>query len=185
MRYQTDKKILDCLRKGDTKAFEHVFLSYHTKIKHFICSLIKSEDDAEDLTQDIFMKLWHSRGMIDTQKSFSSYMYTMARNAAFNHIKHKNVCDSYAGRVTVSDTATGITPEDIIYAEEINLLAEMVVSQMPAQREKIYRLSRHEGLSNEEIATRLKISKKTVENQISIALKSIRKVITACNMLFL
>lgn len=78
-----------------------------------------------------------------------------------------------------TDIGSDITVEDTLFAKEIRLLIEMIVSEMPAQRQRIYRMSREEGMSNEEIAGRLGISKRSVENQISLALKEIRQAVTA------
>ena len=76
------------------------------------------------------------------------------------------------------------TPEEIYFAQEIKLLIEMTVTQMPAQRRRIYILSRDKGISNEDIANQLNISKKTVENQLSLAFKEIRKVVSVFFLLF-
>ena len=73
---------------------------------------------------------------------------------------------------------TSDTAEDNLFAKEISLLIEMVVSEMPKQRQLIYRLSKEQGLSNEEIASKLGISKRSVENQISMALKEIKRAIS-------
>ncbi len=171
----------ESLRKGDPKAFESIFLLYHNKIITFIRAIIKS-DDVEDITQDIFAKLWTNRQKIDPQKSLNAYMYTAARNAAFNYLKHKTVGNTYLANHTLKDV--DISPEDILYAREIELLTEMVVSQMPTQREKMYRMSRNDGMTNEEIANQLGVTKKTVENQLSLALKELRKVIAAFTLFF-
>ncbi len=176
------KEMLDRLQKGEQKAFESVFMAYYGKIKTFIRTLIKSDNDAEDLTQDIFARLWTNHRDIDPQKSFQSYMYTLARNAAFNFLKHKTVCDKYL--VNHIHTDMDISPEDIMYAREIELLIEMSVSQMPGQQQKIYRMSRNDGLTNDEIAMQLGISKKTVENQLSLTIRELRKLIVAFSVFF-
>ncbi len=172
-----DSIVLNHLQKGDPKAFEQIFLAYYGKVKNFIGTIIKSESDAEDLAQDIFVKLWNNREAVDLQKSFNAYLYTIARNSAFNYLKHKNVCNTYITDNPYRDM--DITPEDMIYAKEIGLLIEMSVEKMPEQQKRIYRLSRNEGLTNEEIAARLSISKKTVENQLSIVIQKLKKVISA------
>lgn len=170
------KEVLLSLQKGDHKAFETVFVAYFDKVKHFVERIVRSEDEAEELTQDIFVKLWISRKTIDIQKSFSAFLFTTAHNASFNYLKHKVVQDSYLNTNTFTEEA--INTEEIIYAKEIALLVEMTVNRMPEQRKRIFQLSRNEGLSNDEIADRLNIAKKTVENQLSLALKELRKVIT-------
>lgn len=172
---------LTALKNGEVKAFDTLFISYFGKVKCFIKGLLKSEVDAEDLAQDIFIKLWINHASLDPEKSINAYLYTMARNAAFNFLKHKFVLETYASDYTISDNPD--TPDELLYAKEIALLIEMAVCQMPEQRRRIYRLSRNEAVSNDEIAACLNISKKTVENQLSLALQDLRKVI-ACFLLF-
>ena len=170
------KEVLLSLQNGDHKAFEVVFVAYFDKVKYFVERIIRSEDEAEELAQDLFMKLWINHKAIDVQKSFSGFLFTMAHNASFNYLKHKEVQNNYLNTTGyLEETAS---TEEMIYAKEIALLIEMTVNKMPEQRKKIFQLSRNEGLSNDEIANRLNISKKTVENQLSLALKDLRKVIT-------
>ena len=169
--------ILKRLKEGNTKAFEQIFLTYYSKVRNFIAAIIKSEKDAEDITQDIFEKLWITHEAIDTQKSLNSYIYTFARNAAFNYLKHQNVCKAYVTENSCHDL--DISPEDMIYAKEIGLLIEMAVAGMSDQQRRIYQLSRNKGLTNDEISAQLKISKKTVENQLSIIIQKLRKLISA------
>ena len=144
---------LKSLKEGNRKAFERIFLAYYGRVRNFITAITKSETDAEDITQDIFGKIWLNRETIDTQKSFHSYMYTNARNAAFNYLKHKKICNAYAAEYSCPDL--DVSPEDMIYAKEIGLLIEMAVTGMTEQQRRIYRLSRNEGLSNDEISALL------------------------------
>lgn len=73
---------LKALREGDEKAFEKIYLNYYKKTLYFITGLVKSEDDAKELTQEVFIKLWTNRETLDPERSVHSYMYTIARNVA-------------------------------------------------------------------------------------------------------
>lgn len=174
---------LKALREGNEKAFEKIYLNYYKKTLYFITGLVKSEDDAKELTQEVFVKLWTNRETLDPERSVHSYMYTIARNAAFNFLKHKLVEINYMNEYAAQNIETE-TSDEILFAKEMALLIEMSVGKMPAQRRKIYQMSRKEGLSNEEIATRLQISKKTVENQLSLALRELKRVIAGMIILF-
>lgn len=169
-------EILDALRNGDHKAFEVVFITYFKKIKLFIFGYIKSEEDAEELAEDLFVTLWTKRQSIDTSKSFSAFMHTMARNAAINFLERKYIHQIYLSNATFQELTS--TAEDDMIAKELGLQIDDVVDSMPAQRKQIYNLSRNEGLSNEEIALRLNTTKRNVESQLSLALKEIRKTIS-------
>lgn len=172
------RETLLLLQEGDHEAFETVFTAYFDKVKHFIERIVRSEDEAEELAQDVFVRLWIGRETIDADKSFDTFLFAVSRNAAFNYLKHKQVCENYLNRAAFSEEVPYGGADEMIYAEEIALLVEMTVGRMPEQRQKIYRLSRTEGLDKDEIAERLHISKKTVENQLSLALRELRRVIT-------
>lgn len=177
MNYPIDIKTLEALRQGSHKAFEFVFVAYYNKVKAFIDGYIKSEPDAEELTEDIFVTLWINHCSIDTSKSFDSYLHTIARNAALNFLKHKYVEDAYVSNL--SDAPHTSTSEEDLIAKELGLLVDDFVEKMPEQRKQIYILSRKEGLNNAEIAERLNTTKRNVESQLSLALKEIRKVISS------
>lgn len=165
---------LEALQQGSHEAFEAVFLAYYPKVKAFIYGYIKSAPDAEELAEELFVNLWINHTAIDTSKSFDSFLHTIARNSAINFLKHKYVHDAYLSAAPTAGCSS--TSEEDFIARELGLLIDDAVEKMPLQRKKIYQLSRHEGLSNEEIATRLNTTKRNVESQLSLALKEIRKV---------
>ena len=176
MNNNIDIKTLEAFQDGNHKAFETIFIAYYNKTKTFIDGYIKSEPDAEELTEDLFVNLWINRHSIDTSKSFNSYLHTIARNAAINFLKHKYVEDTYLNNIQKQECSS--TSEEDLIAKELGLLIDDTVEKMPEQRKKIYILSRNEGLSNEEIATQLNTTKRNVESQLSLALKEIRKTIS-------
>lgn len=176
MSNNIDIKTLEAFQDGNHKAFETIFIAYYYKTKTFIDGYIKSEPDAEELTEDLFVNLWINRHSIDTSRSFNSYLHTIARNAAINFLKHKYVCDAYLNNN--QETGYSSTSEEDLIAKELEMLIDELVGGMPEQRRMIYTLSRNEGLSNAEIAERLNTTKRNVESQLSLALKEIRKVIS-------
>ena len=86
MNNNIDIKTLEAFQDGNHKAFETIFIAYYNKTKTFIDGYIKSEPDAEELTEDLFVNLWINRHSIDTSRSFNSYLHTIARNAAINFL---------------------------------------------------------------------------------------------------
>lgn len=172
---QISTETLEALRNGDHKAFERVFLAYFSIIRTFVFSYVKSEADAEELTEELFVSLWCNRKAIDTSKSFHAFMHTLARNSAINFLKHKTIHSVYLD--STSTVEESYTSEDDMIARETALLVDMAVEKMPAQRKQVYLLSRKEGLSHEDIAARLNISRRNVESHLSLALKDIRKAI--------
>jgi len=171
-----DIEVVEALREGNHKAFEKIFVAYYNKTKAFIFGYIKSEADAEELTEDLFVDLWQNRQSVDTARSFNSYVHTIARNAAIDFLRRKFVQDTYTSQ-TQHSTCSSTSEEELI-AKELGLLIDDIVDQMPEQRKKIYMLSRNDGLSNTEIAAQLNTTKRNVETQLSLALKEIRKAIS-------
>ncbi len=178
-----EKEKVEALRRGNHKVFECVFLAYFQRVRLFIGGIIKSDADAEELAQDVFIKLWTNREALNIEKPLGAYLYTIARNAAFNFLKHKSVEQTYMDNFQFSNDVA--TPEEVLFAREISLLVELAVSEMPVQRRRIYILSREKGMSNSDIAEKLGVSKKTVENQLSLALQELRKLISLFFCFFL
>ena len=183
MSNNIDIKTLEAFQDGNHKAFETVFIAYYNKTKAFIDGYIKSESDAEELKEDIFVNLWINHDSIDASKSFSSYLHTIARNSAINFLKHKYVHDTYLN--SSQEIEYSSTSEEDLIAKELGLLIDDIVGKMPEQRKMIYTLSRQEGLSNAEIAIQLNTTKRNVESQLSLALKEIRKAISCFLLSFL
>lgn len=183
MSNKVDLKALESLKNGEHKAFEVVFIAYYNKTKTFLYGYLKSESDAEELAEDLFVSLWENRKNIDTTKSFSSYLHTIARNTAINFLKHKHLHNVYLNNIPYAEHSS--TSEEELIAKELGLLIDDTVNQMPEQRKQIYLLSRNEGLSNSEIAEKLNTTKRNVESQLSLALKEVRKAISSFFFTFL
>lgn len=177
MMNKVDIQTLEALRNGEHNAFETVFITYYNRTKQFIHGYIKSETDAEELTEDLFVNLWINRNTIDISKSFNSYLHTIARNAAINFLKRKFIHETYLESVKDNESYGATSEEDLI-AKELGLLIDDVIEKMPEQRKQIYKLSRNEGLTNAEIAEKLNTTKRNVESQLSLALKEIRRAIS-------
>jgi RNA polymerase sigma-70 factor (ECF subfamily) len=127
--------------------------------------------DAEELAEDVFVGLWQNHSTINPEKSFDSYLFTIAKNKALNFLKRKYALKTF---IEMQAPATlSHSPEEEYIALEKALLIEMIVEKMPAQRKKIYQL-RQQGMTNDEIAKELKTTKRNVESQVSFALKDIR-----------
>ena len=170
------KKTLEAMRSGDHDAYREIYIHYIDSVTDFLKMLTKSPEDAEEIAQDVFVSLWEKRDKIDPSKNIRGYIYTYARNAVLNYFKHKKVEDKYM-RFAANAVQRYETSDDIVIARETELLIMIAVERMPAQRRRVFQMSRFEGLSNDEIAMRLNISKNTVENHITTAVKDIRRVL--------
>lgn len=160
------------LSEGSHDAFRQIFSRYYSKVLGFCLSILKNHDAAEELTQIVFIKIWQKRGIFATVRNFEAYLFQMTKNTVFNYIKeqhfeYKDIADF--------DFVSKDKCEDKILYDEMSLLIDMIVDQMPAQRKKIVQMSRFQCLSNDEIALKLGLKKKTVENHLNLALKELKK----------
>lgn len=173
--------LLGRIAAGDNEAFKTLFEVFYPKVKVFLVKFLKEETVAEDISQDIFVKIWAYRETLPDIKSFNTYIYRMTRNAALNHIRvsHRQIDISAITIVDNKDIETEY------YTKEKELIIRLTVDQMPPQRKRIFKMSREQGLSNADIALKLGISKKTVENNITLALKDLREVVIAFIVFFL
>lgn len=168
--------ILEQFAAGNHTAFRELFMRYHLKVYYFVLGLVKSEGDAEDLTQEIFLKLWANHSRFAEVRSFGSYLYVLAKHTTFNYIESKRLLtNNWENRA--EEEPSDRTPHEELVAKDLQLLVDMIVDSMPSQRKTIYRMSREEGLSNGEIAEKLQLTKKTVENHLHLALRELRNAV--------
>lgn len=180
MDFTTEKRYIEAVSRGDEQAFESLFLHYFPRIKGFINGILQDEEEAEDISQDIFVAMWQNRERITNIENLNAYLFRIAKNTVFRHIERNLLFKDYqqqqADRATFFSTDNKSIEEEL-YAKELEFLISVAVEKMPPQRKLIYRMSREEGLSNDEIAVHLAISKRTVENHLTLALADIRKLI--------
>lgn len=163
------------------KQFEIIFRSHFSKVKFFIFMLLKSEADAEDLAQDVFLKLWNNFETWKDSEGKEGYIYTMAKNATLDFIKHKRHEDDYRDEQIREDSIKALfeseDPLSSIYFDEIQLILKLALEKFPERRRTIFKMSRFEDMSHQEIATALNIPVRAVEYQIYLSLQKLRKII--------
>ena len=167
--------LLKGLKRSDHECFQNLFAKYSQPLYRFSLSYLKSTQAAEDVVQEVFLKIWQKRKDIDTGKSFQSYLFTIALNvirkqfnklSASNQLKHDLLISFAENKETFDDK------DD--FNEMVNKLEEMV-QQMPERRRKIFRMKKLEGKSQKEIAEKFDITPKTVEYHITEAMKFLKK----------
>lgn len=169
------------------RKFEQFFILTFPKVKAFAWKILHSEEDAEDVAQDIFVKLWDNTEIWENKETWDSYIYTMARNQIYNFLKHKSVELNYQEKIVQENSLSSSFEADIhdeLYAKEIELLIKLTLDNMPEQRKKVFSMSRLEGQSNQEIADTLQLSVRTIERHIYLALQELKKVILLAFFLY-
>ncbi|SNZ00468.1 RNA polymerase sigma factor [Flagellimonas pacifica] len=167
--------LLLSLKKGDKIAFKAIFKMYRVKLFHFVFSLSKSDYVTEEILQEVFITVWTKRENIDVSKSFNSFIYTIARNATYNHLR------SIANRESLKqelwknlNKAHDQTQNAILLAEYQDIVND-ILENIPTQKRSIFVLSKQQGKSNQEIADLLGISPKTVKNHLWKTLQIIKE----------
>lgn len=178
------REMLEALRAGDHEAYASVYCHYRKPLESFLGALMRTRSDAEDVTQEVFMKIWEVRESIDPSKKFKSYLYTIARNSVMNRLHHQKVQNRYNESNSVGDRDE-VTQEELLIARETELIVRLTVDQMPRIRKQVYELSLDGQLSNEEIAHRLGITKSNVANHLSLARKDIKHMLAVSLFFFL
>lgn len=179
MDFAIEKGYIEAVSRSDEQAFESLFLHYFPRIKGFISGILQNEEEAEDISQDIFVSMWQNRERLTNIENLNAYLFRIAKNTVFRHIERSLLFKDYQLQTEHAAFVSGENDsiEEELYAKELEFLISVAVEKMPPQRKQIYRMSRVDGLSNDEIATRLSISKRTVENHLTLALAYIRKII--------
>jgi RNA polymerase sigma-70 factor, ECF subfamily len=164
---------IEGLKKSDRKVFKQIFETWYDPLLRFCSIRLGNTEDAEEIVQDIFVKLWIKRDELQINTSLRSYLYRTALNRIINHQEHLKIRLTHREYVLSLGKQSNFHSEDFP-EKEISDLAAIAVSRMPARRRSVYELSRHEGLTYAEIANRLNISIKTVEAHLSAALEDLR-----------
>lgn len=175
------KNILCDIAEGDTEAFKTLFEMFYPKVKVFLVKLLKDDKASEDIVQDIFVKLWSMGPSLPEITSFNAYLYRMTKNAAINYLRDRKSSVDISELLIMCDGDI----EQEYYRKEKELLVRLAVEQMPSQRKRIFTMSRYQGMTNDEIAKSLGLSKHTVENHLTLALKELREIVVAFVLFFL
>ncbi len=169
----TDKSLVKNTKEGDKNAFEQLFKKYYLRLSHYAYQYVGNMPDAEELVQETFVNIWEKRSTIDISISFKPYIYQAVKNRGINVIRGNQRRINHHSQHQFSNIDSSKT-DDNIHLNELNEKLFEGLESLPPKCKKIFQMSRLEGLKHKEIAVKMEIKIKTVENQISIALKYLR-----------
>lgn len=169
----SDEYLVRRLKNDDKKAFELIFRKYREKLYYFTLAYLRSASDSEEIVQNVFISLWENRSLLNEEYCLKSFIYKVTVNQIYNHFKHRLVKQKFADHVTRQSLVDNHSEESILL-NDLQHHIDTIIEELPHQQQLIYKLSRHNGLSNAEIANNLRISIRSVENQIYRALRFIR-----------
>ncbi|HMH23971.1 MAG TPA: RNA polymerase sigma-70 factor [Puia sp.] len=171
-----DKTLLALIATGDTPAFRELYERYRKKVYFLAWHLLKTEDEAEDICQEIFTKLWVNRQKLPEIDNFNAYLNTLIRNHVYNCLRRKACEESFVTETLQSDVEHlpgGVM--DPAELRELQLTLKEAIWHLPPQQKRVFELSRIEGYKHDEIAKELHISRETVKKHIMAAIRNIRE----------
>lgn len=166
-----ERDFVQGLRDNNPQAFKVLYEKYAPKLHAFSNRFNFTHEEAEEIVQETFIRIWQNRQSIDPDKSFNTFLITIAKHLIYNQIRHNSYKVKYA-----NEKKSGIEKitANAVTERELQKLIHKGMGHLPDRCRKIFSKSRIDGLSNGEIANEMNISKSTVENQLNKALKKMR-----------
>ncbi len=173
-RSLTDSQLLDLIKSADEVAFAEIYERYWGIMYAHVLKMLEEEDDAKDITQELFTSLWIKGVSIQDNINLAGYLYIMARNKVLNLVRQNKVRRDYLSSLSQYSLNVSNTTHEQLDVRDLAYALERELQVLPCKMKEIFELSRKQNLSHKEIAIRLEISDKTVKKQISNALRILR-----------
>ena len=170
-----DRSLILELRKGDKKAFELIFNRYNEKLYFFALGYLHSSSEAKEVIQQVFVSLWENRSTLIEVFTLKDFLYKAVINKVYNYFKHQAVRQRYQNHMVTQESLEDDHSQQSIYFNDLKGSLDNLIEELPARQRQIFKLNQQEGLSPCEIAARLGLSVRSVENQIYRAMKYIKE----------
>lgn len=170
----TDIELFALLKADDCDAFAEIYNRYKFILHNHAYKKTGNREEAKDLVQDLFSNLWTKRAIINLHSTLSGYLYTSLKNDILNLFAHQQVKGKYIVSMEAFSRTGTVLTDHLIRERQFSELIENEILALPAKMRKVFELSRKSHLNHKEIAAQLDISEKTVDRQISNALKILR-----------
>ena len=161
------------LVEGDKSSFRELYRHFFRRVFGFVSKFTLTREDAEEITQDVFVKVWDKRSDLDSQKNLGGYLFTIAHNMVIDKLRHYAARENKLKQLIYKNLQTQST-EQLVNFYELSGIISQLVDKLPDRRRTIFKLSREQGLTNKKIADVLDISEGTVEKQMSKALATLK-----------
>ena len=170
-----EETLIQRLINGDQTAYELLFRFYYPGLVTFASRIVLDPDEAEEIVQDFFVKLWSGRKEIKKSDTLKSYFFTSVKNRALNYLKKEKISEKVRENLREMIENDQLYQPDLFVESELQSRIKTAFEKLPSRTYEVFSLSRFKDLSNDQIAEQLNISKRTVETQISNALKILRE----------
>lgn len=177
----SDAELLTWLKEGNQKVIQILFDTFYVSLCKTVNRIVHNTIITEDIVQDVFMKIWQKRGDLNIQISLKAYLHKMAINAALSHLRKKyntSSIDDTSPQQMSKHAFKEVATQQMEF-QELEVQVNDAINELPPKCREVFILSRYEEMSYKEIAQQMEISPKTVENQMSKALKHLRKKLAA------
>jgi len=177
---EQEAELLSRLQKGDEKAFAQLFYAYKDKLHGFVLGITRSEQLAEDLLQDVFLKIWQNRSLVTDVDNFNAYIYSIARNQVIDSLRRfaRETCALDQLAETALFATEEHTPLNKLENKEILERIHEAIRQLPPQQQKVYILHKEKGLKIEDIAEQMNLSVSTIRNHMMHATSNLRRILS-------
>ena len=185
---KSNSDLILLIQKDDQVAFYNLYERYCRRLYGFVFRYIKQKEDAEEIVQEVFVKIWESRNKIDAYSSFESFLFTIAYNTTISLLRKRTSEKKYLEHLQSLQHPDDL-PDliDEIHFNELNERVQLLLNELTPRQKEIYHLSREEGLSHDEIAKKLDISVNTVKKHMVNTLAFLKSQIDSnlsINLLF-
>lgn len=169
-----DRLLVMALKRDDHESFTRIFHAYYKDLVLFGGTFIPEKSVCEDIVQNIFLKLWNDRQTLEIEISLKSYLLKAVRNNCLDELRHRKIVDEHVTHQLKSASMDADETENYVLYSDLCRQLKNALAQLPPAEREVFEMSRLENIKYQEIANRLKISVRTVENRISNALKRLR-----------
>lgn len=169
-----ESRLIELIREGDPLSFEILFQKYYVRFYNFVLNLTKNPQTAEDIVQNVFMKIWINRKNLCPDQSIHNYIYVLSKHEVLNHLRDRKVYTQVERLVMAEQPYEAVTDQNMDLKELDDRIRKFIAA-MPEQRRKVFLLSRYRGMGNKAIAELMGLSVRTVDRHINLALTSLRK----------
>lgn len=174
-----EKELLRLIAEGDEKAFGQLFERYWDRVFSTALLLTKSKELAEDIAQEVFTRIWVKRVQLTGIENTGSWFFIIARNLIYGRLRKEAIAEKYRRYIKEYFSEGPVGPDTIAELSELDTTIRKAILQLPPQQQKAFQLSRYKGLSHEEIAHEMGISRATVKAYIVQSIATLRKVLAS------
>jgi len=180
-----EKEILKRISQGDEKAFSELVTPLFDRLYGFALSVTKSAVHAEEIVQDTCLKVWQHRNELTEIENITAWIFTIIRNLSYNYLRRQVKNDALVRRLDEYLALPSASAEENLLYKEALQKVQQAVDGLPLQQAQVFTLSRLQGLSLDEVAARMQLSKSTVKNHLTLALKTVRTYMQEHSVIYL